>query len=399
MDLLEERRNAAVTVFFLFGILLVLTAADLIGGERLFSEAENRILAQKPVWNTGQVLAGEYAQAYEEYAADQFVGREKWVSLKSLMDLAQQKKEIGGVYLGRGGYLIEQHLPRNYPARLEDQKLALLELLTERYPQTLVMLVPTADNVLEKRMPAFAPYYDQEAFLERVRNLVGEKRYVDVLGILREHAGEEIYYRTDHHWTTLGALYAYQELMGHTGGRAGRYDPGELAAVSESFRGTLYSRLPVFDRQDEIRILPGTQAYPVEITYDFGKKAQSCYEDKYLSAKNQYGYFLDDSHSFVEIDTGYHTGKTLFVIKDSYANTLIPLLVPEYSRIYVLDPRYFFGELFEFMDHYQERSGEMDVLVLYNCIHFLEDFRYYPQIYELTGEGAGAQARAEGGNP
>ena len=77
----------------------------------------------------------------------------------------------------------------------------------------------------------------------------------------------------------------------------------------------------------------------------------------------------------MEIETGYPNHHTLFVIKDSYANCLIPLLIPHYEKIYVLDPRYFRGRLFEFMEEYEPKGG-MDVLVLYNCIHFLEDFAY-----------------------
>lgn len=72
----------------------------------------------------------------------------------------------------------------------------------------------------------------------------------------------------------------------------------------------------------------------------------------------------------------YNPGKTLFVIKDSYANSLIPLLTAHYENIYVVDLRYFNGKLFQLMEQYEPEQG-MDVLVLYDCIHFLEDFKYY----------------------
>ena len=85
---------------------------------------------------------------------------------------------------------------------------------------------------------------------------------------------------------------------------------------------------------------------------------------------------MDDNHAFVEIDTSYRNGKTLFVIKDSYANSLIPLLTPHYEKIYMVDLRYYNGRLYDFMEKYQPENG-MDVLVLYNCIHFLEEFQYY----------------------
>ena len=80
-------------------------------------------------------------------------------------------------------------------------------------------------------------------------------------------------------------------------------------------------------------------------------------------------------HAFIQIDTSYRNGKTLFVIKDSYANSMIPLLTPHYQRIYVVDLRYYNGRLSALMKQMEPEEG-MDVLVLYNCIHFLEEFCY-----------------------
>ncbi len=114
----------------------------------------------------------------------------------------------------------------------------------------------------------------------------------------------------------------------------------------------------------------------MEIIYDYEKTADSFYEPSYLETKNQYGYFLDDNHGIVEITTGYSAGgKELFLIRDSYANTIIPLLAPHYEKIYALDLRYYNGSLFDLMDQYVTHS-KVSVLVLYNCIHFLEDFSY-----------------------
>ena len=119
------------------------------------------------------------------------------------------------------------------------------------------------------------------------------------------------------------------------------------------------------------------------MTYDFADTADSLYAPDYLDTKNQYGFFLNDNHAFIEIHTGYNPGKTLadstdklLIIKDSYANSLIPLLTAHYENIYVVDLRYFNGKLFQLMEQYEPEQG-MDVLVLYDCIHFLEDFKYY----------------------
>ncbi len=375
MEPRDKRKNAWRNVLF-FGILLIVfCVADLMREDVFFSESENRILAQKPRFSAESLFSGEYMKAYEEYVNDQFVSRDNWITLKTYTDILLQKKEINGVYLAKDDYLIEQHLPQDYPQEMIDGKLELLGELVKEYPQTQVMLVPTADNILLEKLPAQAPHFDQKEFLKRVEGKVGESQIINVFDTLTEHAQEEIYYRTDHHWTTRGAYYAYMEWAQVNNFSPVRYPLASLQTVTEDFRGTLYSKINLPVDGENIQMFPQTEVLPVKITYDMGVSSESFYEEKYLTGKNKYGYFLDDIHGLVEIETTSPIRKQLFVIKDSYANSMLPLLATHYEKIYVLDLRYFNGKLFDFMQSCDE-YGNMDVLVLYNCIHFLEDFEY-----------------------
>lgn len=376
MKLENDKLHAGMTVALFALVLLVFAAVDMAESDRLFSQTENRILAQRPKWSLESVLDGSYEREYETYATDQFVSRDTWVMLKTRMDILLQKKVIKGVYLAADGYLIEQHLPQEYDGELTDKRLDQLRQLTERYPQSLVMLAPTADNILTEKLPSHAVSYDQSRLMERVKGQIGEEHVIDLFPILREHREEYIYYRTDHHWTTLGAYYAYLEWARKVGYPPRDYDPQDLETVSDSFLGTLHSRINLPMEPDEIQIFPRTNRRSVRITYDFDRETSSYYEPSYLEDKNQYGYFLDDNHAFVEIETAYYAdGKELFIIKDSYANSLIPILAPHYEKIYVLDLRYYNGSLFSLMDQYVT-DDRVSVLVMYNCIHFLEDFSY-----------------------
>lgn len=376
MKLENDKLHAGMTVALFALVLLVFAAVDMAESDRLFSQTENRILAQRPKWSLESVLDGSYEREYENYATDQFVSRDTWVMLKTRMDILLQKKVIKGVYLAADGYLIEQHLPQEYDGELTDKRLDQLRQLTERYPQSLVMLAPTADNILTEKLPSHAVSYDQSRLMERVKGQIGEEHVIDLFPILREHREEYIYYRTDHHWTTLGAYYAYLEWARKVGYPPRDYDPQDLETVSDSFLGTLHSRINLPMEPDEIQIFPRTNRRSVRITYDFDRETSSYYEPSYLEDKNQYGYFLDDNHAFVEIETAYYAdGKELFIIKDSYANSLIPILAPHYEKIYVLDLRYYNGSLFSLMDQYVT-DDRVSVLVMYNCIHFLEDFSY-----------------------
>lgn len=229
--------------------------------------------------------------------------------------------------------------------------------------------------MITDKLPENAPYYDETELLARVRELVGEYHYIDVYGALKEHSEEEIYYRTDHHWTSLAAYYGYVEWAETVHVYPMIRDPESRKTVTEDFLGTLHSRVDLDMEADKIDFFPQTDNKPVDITFDFGRTANSFYEPKHLETKNKYGYFLDDNHAFVEIHTSRRNGRKLFVLKDSYANSVIPLLAQHYEYVYVVDPRYFNGKLFDFMEQYGDRN-DMDVLVLYNCIHFLEDFNY-----------------------
>lgn len=372
---MDEKRNALFTVGILVSIILIFTLVDFFHGSRVYSETENRVLASKPKFSAQELFFGSFSSDYEKYVTDQFVSRDKWIYIKTLTDIALQKKVVNGVYLAADNYLIEQHLPQDYREEQVEKKLALLEPLAQEWDAK-VMLVPTADNILFDKLPSNAIYYDETALLEQVLSLVGEEQYVDVYTELKSHSGENIYYRTDHHWTSLGAYYGYLAWAKAFGKRHYNYDSAELATASGEFLGTLQSKVNMPVKPDAIQYFSETEKQSVLVTYDFERRTDTLYEASYLDIKNKYGFFLDDNHAFVEIETSSDNGKTLFVLKDSYANCFVPLLTPHYEKIYMLDLRYYNGRLFDLMEQYKPEEG-MDVLVIYNCIHFLEDFMYF----------------------
>lgn len=285
MNLENEKLHAGMTVALLALVLLVFTAADLLKADRLFSETENRVLAQKPKLSLEGILSGSYEKEYESYATDQFVHRDTWVMLKTRMDILLERKAIKGVYLAEDGSLIEQHLPQNYDQAMADKRVGLLRELTERYPQTLVMLAPTADNIQSYKLPPYAVSYDQRQLLSQVKEAVGEERVIDLFPILEEHREEPVYYRTDHHWTTLGAYYAYLEWARKVGYPPRSYDPKDLQTVSDTFLGTLHFRINLPMEADKIQIFPRTNNRKVKITYDFAKEDDSYYVPSYLEGR------------------------------------------------------------------------------------------------------------------
>jgi hypothetical protein len=372
---MDQKWNARITVIFLCGILLCFTIADYFVPDRYFSENENRVLAKEPTLSAKAVRSGQYMKDYETYVTDQFVSRDTWITLKTRGDIALQRKAVNGVYLGEDGYLIEQHLPEDVSLEKALDKLNLLTKLGENY-DIQVMMIPTADNILVDKMPQNAPAFDEKTYLEQVKDAVGEEHVIDLFPAFSDHAGEYIYYQTDHHWTTLGAYYAYLEWAKQMEKEAYPYRISELKTVSDTFLGTLHSKINLPHAGDLIQIFPETNTKPINVTYDLVQTTHSYYEDSYLSTKNQYGYFLDENHPLISIDTGYDQPGALFLIKNSYANSLVPLLAPHYENIHMVDLRYYRDKLFPLIDSYKV-DGDIDVMVVYDPIHFVEEFQYY----------------------
>lgn len=357
-------------------LILGISLLDLIKPDVLFSEYENRILAKRPQFSLQSLFQGSFTDDYESYLTDQFVYRNQWIYLKTKTDLWLGKKEVNGVYLAQDGTLIEKHSVDDVHSDTISKRMDLLKRLQEKYPEMMVMLIPTADNILTDKLPQYAEYYDQKELLNLVQKAVGDNNVINTMDILEAHKDEYIYYGTDHHWTTLGAYYGYLAWCDKMKLTA---IPNNLRVVSTEFLGTLHSKTNLNVSPDSMmEYIPEKE---VSVFYDFLKtEHDSMYVASYLQTKNKYGYFLDDNHPFIEIkiknNSAKESGKTLFMIKDSYANCFIPFLTNHYDTIYILDLRYYNGKLFPFMENYTKEKN-VDVLILYNVIHFLQEFQYY----------------------
>lgn len=380
---MREKTASRITISLAVCMLLGLTAADMLAPDRKFSQTENRILASRPEFGLEELFAGDFTADYETYVTDQFVARDRWIGLKTRVDIALGKKDVGGVYLAKDGSLIQRHPAAEIGEERIEQKLERLQDLTGHCLETAgigqvkVMLVPTADNIRTDKLPDYADYFDQAPFLRRAAERVGERCYVDVFSVMQAHADEYIYYRTDHHWTTQGAYYAYEAWAADMGLEPVAFSGDARRQVTEEFLGTLHSKVNLPIEPDSI------EAYwpdgKVQVFYDLSEEARpSLYEEKYLETKNKYGFFLDDNHGFVRIETGVENGRTLFVIKDSYANCFVPFAAQHYETVCIVDLRYCNISLYGLIDRQlQEGNGDMDVLILYNVIHFLDDFRFF----------------------
>ena len=371
---MRDRRRMNQLLGLGFAVLLAgFTAANYFHKDTAFSDTENRMLQQKPVFSWADLADGRFMGNFEKYQTDQFILRREWIRLQTAADRLLGKNKSGDVYLGEGQLLEE-------PTKLSENVWENLDAIgafcrNQTGVKCYLMLVPDAASVQREKLPAYAPVADQAEQLEEIRSYL-EKKETPVTDIpryemLREHREESLYYRTDHHWTTLGARYAYQSAAGQMGlPGAENGEEKKLYPVSDSFQGTLAARSGYRVPDDTIEVYWPDQKEELVVTYvQEQTKSASLYAAEKLKTRDKYGMFLNGNHPLTEIRTMASTGRKLFLIKDSYANCFVPFLTGDFEEIVLVDPRYYYDSAEKLMKQY----GFTDVLFLYNLNTFLED--------------------------
>ena len=237
---------------------------------------------------------------------------------------------------------------------------------------------------MEDKLPKNARLFDQSAYIEQVQNAMQDYNFVDVREELCAQSDAYIYYRTDHHWTTEGAYIAYEKWCETTGMTAASKESLEQNVVAEDFRGSLYSKILNMDSAyDSIWIYtPAGESMDAvnacKVTVD-EKESGVIYDVTKLAEKDKYAFFFGGNYGQVHIEGSpqQETGRNLLVVKDSFANSFVPLILNQYDNIYMVDLRYYNGD----MESYLSEHDITDVLVLYNISNFISD----KNLYKLNG--------------
>ncbi len=362
-------------ISFLFIIVLAFFfLGSLFMPDKDFSESENRSLQEAPSFSLGKYMEGRFEKKLENYVNDQFLLRDKLIKVKSAVDLMSGKVESNGVYKCKDNYLMEK---LNAPEAHFKNTLKALKFFrrTNSDLNMYFLLAPNAANIYADKLPMTVTMSDQNKHMDDFFNEIIKYGYngIDVRDKFdAEKNSTQLFYRTDHHWTSNGAYIAYKLAVQKMDlSKAVEYNG---YAVKKDFKGTLYSKSGfVNGLDDEIKIfLPeNSKKYNNSVIYyaDTKKKTTKFYELDNLKKKDAYTVFGGSNHPIYTIQTPCDSKKNLLILKDSYANSLIPFLSQHYRRIVVVDPRYFYGDIKDIIDS----NGIDDVLFLYNANTFFQD--------------------------
>lgn len=356
-------------------IILLFMVTSIVMPDKKFSSAENRMLQEKPSFSAEDYAEGRFEKQTEDYVNDQFPLRNKFVRTKAAVDKTEGKLESNGVIRCRDDYLMErlQAPDAENMAKLQNSLAAFREK-HEGIPMYF-LLAPNAANILSDKLPKTVRLENQNKYMDEFFAKTEKAGFnnIDVRSTFKNSKKSvQLYYRTDHHWTSDGAYLAYQKAMKviHMGD-ALEYAPH---VVKNDFCGTLYSRSGfVNGRYDAIKIyLPkdDTQYEEAVIYYsDTKEKTTGFFQVDNLQKKDAYTVFGGSNHPMYTIRTTSATNEKLLVIKDSYANSFIPFLSQHYREIVVVDPRYYFESIEDLM----ETEGITQVLFLYNANTLFRD--------------------------
>lgn len=368
----ELKQYPLLVLFFLF--IFCFMIADGLWPKRAESELERRPLAQFPDFSFSSLVKNEWTAKYGEYTKDQVIVRDSWLKAQSLCEsLLFQKEEIGGAMIGKNDALFTKMFALTpTEEKLLQKNTTLVQQFIEKFPgQVTFLLAPSSSVINAEELPANTPMLDENARLDGIFSTVSEADSLDLRDSFTAAKDDvQLYYDTDHHWTSYGAYLAYQQFCQLRGLTPMEVTESDYTIVPD-FYGTTYSKALYWkSKPDSIAYLDLPNAMTVwnvsptfELTENF---TATMYDKSKLEQGDKYAMFLYGNNGYSTIE-GDGEGSIL-VVKDSYANSFIPYLTANYARIGVIDPRGFGLSVADFA----QQEGYDEVLLLFNFQSFKE---------------------------
>lgn len=363
----------------------ILTLVFLSPEETPFSENENRYLSAFPKLNLKTYKEETFMEGFDDWISDRFFGREDWIVLKNKTDSALGKTETNGVFIENN---MMMQIWKDCDEEIYARNLKAINNFVENHPEipAYFMLVPNAQEIYRNNIPKYAEVGSQKKYIDKFYSeLKGFEGTIDAYSALTDRKSSYIYYRTDHHWTSYGAFIAYEAAASVLDYDNYRYDSFTIEHASNEFRGTLFSKTLDFDvTPDVIDYYTLTDREPsvkVSVFKNFDVKTGKVVYDEYdsmyfrsfLQVKDKYSSFLGQNSPLVTVENeNAKSDRSLLIIKDSYAHSIVPFLSKEYKKVTMIDLRYINTD-FQVM---APLSDYDQLLFLYNVITFSEDKDY-----------------------
>lgn len=344
-----------IIIFIFLGLLVFLP-------KRNFSENENRYLEKMVKFNFRNIKSGKFQKSVDNYFSDHFPLRDLLLGSKNKVFHILGVYRMNDVYYTYDNKLIEEfNKPKN-----NKKIVRIINKFSKKNSDKNIsfLLAPTSLYVYEDNISKYNLNYSEDDVIDYYKKHL-DTNFIDVRESMKSHKSEYIYYNSDHHWTTLGAYYAYKDFCQYNNMRCDNFN---YKKVSDDFRGTLYSKvLDKSTKKDYIIKVDNRNEYNI-IADDI--VLNQFYDDNYLNKKDKYSYFLGGNRGLITIENNNTNSiDSILIIKDSYANCFIPFISNNYKNIYVVDPRYYENSIDELIDSYNIKN----ILFIYNVLTIDDD--------------------------
>ena len=369
-----KKLNYLLPVIVFTCILFGLCVKGITSADKTYSSAEKRELQTRPKMSAEAIRKGTFQEKYETYLSDQFPGRDMWVQLQTDASRLMGKSVSNGVYFGKDDYLLEHHTDAEFETKQERKNIKSLVELVKNIADDYsvhVMLVPTKTWTLQQKLPFCASTYDEQKMYDSLNEQLGnlaDSVVVPVQETLCSHREEDIYYRTDHHWTPLGAFYAYTEFCNAKGIRANNILQYKKKTF-KGFKGTFYrdTNNNKTLRADNIQTFYPLSGKKISMYYKTvqGQKIHAPLIDnvsRYGESLKYCAFISGDNPLTVIKNKAIKDGSSCVVVKESFGNVFVPYLADHYQNVYVIDYRYWSGKLSSFV----QKKKVQDVILLNN---------------------------------
>ena len=336
---------AVLFIAFIFGLAIWFV----VNPKADYSSSEKRYLQQFPETSVDTVLSGEFSEKFETYFADHFPQRNMWVGLNSYYNLGIGLNGRNGVYNSADGYLINVPVDKENYVRKNIRVLAEFKEKIGDVPMT-VMLAPSTGYIATDKLPLIHDSYNDDTYFAETAKTLGESgvNFVDLRETFKQKYAEgvQLYYRTDHHWTTDGAYEGYVKLCEKLGVQPADKDSFAKTAYG-GFYGTTYSTSGYWlTKPDSITVYDNQENTDKNITVKISEDGKdnhygSMFFYNHIGEDDKYPVFLDGNHALTEIQNKNAKNGTIVVIKDSFSHSLAPFLAENYSKVVLVDLRYY----------------------------------------------------------
>lgn len=334
-----------VTVALFLALITVVPLYWLLFPRKTFSDSERRYLAEPPKLSAADLKDWSFDDAAETYLADQLPCRDALVGLNAYTVLLTGRQVSAEIWRDRAGYLVEPPV-KVAPDQVQKRLNRIASLGEKTGLPVYVVAVPSTGYVRRAALPrALGALYEDRDLIKRISDTPGITAVPLEETFLQE--GQSWYYRTDHHWTGEGAYAAYRLFMAAAGHEPLSYDEYTHRTV-DGYVGSTRSRSALWlTKPDSLTIDEPVNASVTVAFSDDDKVYDSLFFYNHLTEYDWYPLFLDGNHplTVIENQTAPADAPTLMLVKDSFGNTLTPLLVPSYKKIVLVDPRYYRGSV------------------------------------------------------